>query len=132
MRAGAIEAIVIGTSAGALEALSVVLPALPATFALPVFVVVHVPPDKKSVLRLVSRLAKPEQLIFIGVIDPINPVVETSSQVRDWVVEAAFFIPEKQLGTTDDCGFAPFGDDVSTSRETAFAKITARRPTLSW
>jgi two-component system, chemotaxis family, protein-glutamate methylesterase/glutaminase len=50
MTAGAIEAIVIGTSAGALEALSVVLPALPAAFALPVFVVVHVPPDKKSVL----------------------------------------------------------------------------------
>ena len=30
------------------------------------------------------------------------------------------------LGSTDDCGFAPFGDDVSTSRETAFAKIRAR------
>jgi 5-methyltetrahydropteroyltriglutamate--homocysteine methyltransferase len=30
------------------------------------------------------------------------------------------------LGTTDDCGFAPFADDVSTSREKAFAKIKAR------
>jgi 5-methyltetrahydropteroyltriglutamate--homocysteine methyltransferase len=30
------------------------------------------------------------------------------------------------LGTTDDCGFAPFGDDTSTSRDTAFAKIRAR------
>ena len=29
-------------------------------------------------------------------------------------------------GTTDDCGFSPFGDDVSTSRDTAFAKIAAR------
>jgi len=44
------EAIVIGASAGALEALSVVLPALPAAFDLPIFVVVHVPPDKKSIL----------------------------------------------------------------------------------
>ena len=44
------EAIVIGASAGALEALSVILPALPADFDLPVFVVVHVPPDKKSIL----------------------------------------------------------------------------------
>lgn len=44
------EAIVIGASAGALEALSVILPALPATFDLPIFVVVHVPPDKKSIL----------------------------------------------------------------------------------
>ncbi len=30
------------------------------------------------------------------------------------------------LGTTDDCGFSPFGDDTSTSRDTAFAKIRAR------
>jgi 5-methyltetrahydropteroyltriglutamate--homocysteine methyltransferase len=31
-----------------------------------------------------------------------------------------------QLGTTDDCGFSPFGDDTSTARELAFAKIRAR------
>src|ERR1700722_6794309 len=31
-----------------------------------------------------------------------------------------------QLGTTDDCGFAPFADDTSTSRDIAFAKIRAR------
>ena len=83
-------------------------------------------PDKKRVLRLISQLAKPEHLIFIGVIDPIDPAVETAEQVRDRVLEAASFIPVKQLGTTDDCGFAPFGDDVSTSREKAFAKIKAR------
>ena len=29
-------------------------------------------------------------------------------------------------GTCDDCGFAPFGDDTSTTREIAFAKIRAR------
>jgi two-component system, chemotaxis family, protein-glutamate methylesterase/glutaminase len=44
------EAIVIGASAGALEALSVILPPLPADYRLPVFVVVHVPPDKRSIL----------------------------------------------------------------------------------
>jgi len=83
-------------------------------------------PDRPRVLRLVGELAKPEQVIFIGVIDPIDPVVETAEQVRDRVLEAAAFIPDRQLGTTDDCGFAPFGDDVSTSREKAFAKIRAR------
>ena len=46
----AVEAIVIGASAGALEALSAILPALPEGFRLPVIVVVHVPPDKRSVL----------------------------------------------------------------------------------
>ena len=44
------EAVVIGASAGALEALSVILPALPVEFALPLMIVVHIPPDKRSVL----------------------------------------------------------------------------------
>ncbi len=44
------EAVVIGASAGAVEALSVILPSLPADYRLPVFVVVHVPPDVKSIL----------------------------------------------------------------------------------
>ncbi len=44
------KAVVIGASAGALEALSVILPALPADFGLPIMVVVHIPPDKRSVL----------------------------------------------------------------------------------
>lgn len=44
------EAVVIGASAGALEALSAILPFLPADYGLPVMIVVHIPPDKKSVL----------------------------------------------------------------------------------
>ena len=44
------EAIVIGASAGAVDALSRVLPALPAQYKLPVMVVVHVPNDKRSAL----------------------------------------------------------------------------------
>ena len=47
-------------------------------------------------------------------------------EVRDRVLEAASYIPLDQLGTTDDCGFSPFSDDTSTTRETAFAKIGAR------
>ncbi len=57
---------------------------------------------------------------------PINPHIETAEEVRDRVLEAAEYIPVAQLGTTDDCGFSPFSDDRSTSRDTAFAKITAR------
>jgi 5-methyltetrahydropteroyltriglutamate--homocysteine methyltransferase len=83
-------------------------------------------PDRKRVLRIVSQLAGPQHLVFIGVIDPINPVVETAAQVRDRVLEAASFVPVTQLGTTDDCGFAPFADDTSTARDTAFQKIRAR------
>ena len=46
--------------------------------------------------------------------------------MRDRVLEAAEYIPLTQLGTTDDCGFAPFSDDTSTGRDTAFGKIRAR------
>jgi two-component system, chemotaxis family, protein-glutamate methylesterase/glutaminase len=45
-----IEAVVIGASAGALDALSIVLPALPPGYKHPVIVVVHVPPTKLSAL----------------------------------------------------------------------------------
>jgi 5-methyltetrahydropteroyltriglutamate--homocysteine methyltransferase len=83
-------------------------------------------PDRKRVLRIVSQLLQPNRTVFIGVIDPINPAVETPEQVRDHVIEAASFIPVAQLGTTDDCGFSPFADDVSTARDTAFKKIQAR------
>jgi len=83
-------------------------------------------PDRKRVLEIISKLAKPHHLIFIGVIDPINPAIETAEQVRDRVLEAASILPANQLGTTDDCGFAPFADDTSTARDTAFQKIRAR------
>jgi two-component system chemotaxis response regulator CheB len=48
-------AVVIGASAGAVDALSVVLPALPPGYPLPVAVVVHVPPDKKSAMAELFR-----------------------------------------------------------------------------
>jgi 5-methyltetrahydropteroyltriglutamate--homocysteine methyltransferase len=83
-------------------------------------------PDRKRVLQIISKLAAPHHLVFIGVIDPINPAIETAQQVRDRVLEAASFLPANQLGTTDDCGFAPFADDTSTARDTAFQKIRAR------
>lgn len=44
------KAVVIGASAGAMESLSAILPALAADFPLPVMVVVHLPSDKKSIL----------------------------------------------------------------------------------
>src|SRR5437870_8901077 len=83
-------------------------------------------PDRKRVLKLIRDYAKDEQRIFVGVIDPLDPRVETPEEVRDRVLEAAEYIPLDRLGTTDDCGFAPFADDTSRTRETAFEKIRAR------
>jgi 5-methyltetrahydropteroyltriglutamate--homocysteine methyltransferase len=82
--------------------------------------------DRVRVLKTARVLLKPGQTLFVGVTDPINPRLETAEEVRDRVLEAAEFIPVESLGTTDDCGFSPFADDTSTSREIAFAKVRSR------
>jgi 5-methyltetrahydropteroyltriglutamate--homocysteine methyltransferase len=83
-------------------------------------------PDRRRVLKIIRKHLRPDQRIFVGVIAPINPDIETAEEVRDRVLEAAEYIPIEQLGTTDDCGFSPFFDNTSLSRDTAFAKIQAR------
>jgi 5-methyltetrahydropteroyltriglutamate--homocysteine methyltransferase len=83
-------------------------------------------PDRKKVLKIVRERIRSDQRVFVGVIDVVDPRVEPQDEIRDRVLEAAEFIPFGQLGTTDDCGFAPFSDDTSRSRDTAFAKIRAR------
>jgi 5-methyltetrahydropteroyltriglutamate--homocysteine methyltransferase len=90
------------------------------------FVALAREPDRRRVLAQIVQHRKPQQQVFVGVIDPLDPRIETAEEVRDRLLEAAEFIPPAQLGSTDDCGFAPFCDDRSTSRETAFAKIEAR------
>jgi len=82
--------------------------------------------DQRKVLATIKQYMQPGQHVFVGVTDVNNGRIETAEEVRDRVLEAAEFIPLDQLGTTDDCGFSPFCDDRSTSRETAFAKIRAR------
>ena len=83
-------------------------------------------PDRERVLKIIRKYRKQDQRVFIGVIAPIDPRVETPEEVRDRIIEATRFIPPENLGTTDDCGFSPFSDDTSTTRDKAFAKIKAR------
>jgi methionine synthase II (cobalamin-independent) len=82
--------------------------------------------DPAKSLKLIGEELRPNQKVFIGVIDVCDENIESAETVRDRVLLAAEHIPVAQLGTTDDCGFSPFSDDVATSRDTAFAKITAR------
>src|SRR5438270_943623 len=63
--------------------------------------------DRVRVLKIIRDHMKPGQRIFIGVVAPIDPRVETPEEVRDRTLEAANTIPVDQLGTTDDCGFSP-------------------------
>jgi 5-methyltetrahydropteroyltriglutamate--homocysteine methyltransferase len=82
--------------------------------------------DSVRVLKMIRDCMKPGQRVFVGVVAPIDPHIETPEEIRDRILEAAKYIPVEQLGTTDDCDFSPFSDDTSTSRDTAFAKIRAR------
>jgi 5-methyltetrahydropteroyltriglutamate--homocysteine methyltransferase len=82
--------------------------------------------DRARTLKIVRAHIKPHQRVFVGVVDPGDPNIETPQIVRDRILEAARHIPADQLGTTDDCGFSPFCDEVTISRDTAFAKIKAR------
>lgn len=50
-----IRAVVIGASAGALQALSRILPLLPADYPVPVLAVVHVPADRRNMLASVFQ-----------------------------------------------------------------------------
>lgn len=76
MSAGRPQAIVIGSSAGALAALSSILPALPAGFTLPVIGVVHLPSDRRSILaellqrkcRVPVREAEDKEPIEVGTV----------------------------------------------------------------
>jgi two-component system chemotaxis response regulator CheB len=67
-------AVVIGASAGALEALSAILPRLPSEYERPIMIVVHVPPYRQSVLvdlfaskcRLAVKEAEDKESIRAG------------------------------------------------------------------
>lgn len=94
--------------------------------------------DKERVYRLIGESIRTDadgvkQVAFIGVIDPLNPTVETPEAVAADLVAAARHIPVDQLGATDDCGFSPFSIDEKPrhgspdfARDIAFQKITAR------
>ena len=72
----AIKAVVIGASAGGVQALLQILPALPASYRLPVLIVVHVPPDRDNALvslfqarcQIEVREAEDKEPILPGVV----------------------------------------------------------------
>ena len=94
--------------------------------------------DKDRVYQLIGDNLRSDangvtQMAYIGVINPLNPRVESPEEVRDALVRAANFIDKEQLGATDDCGFSPFSIDEKPNhgspdfaRETAWQKIQNR------
>jgi methionine synthase II (cobalamin-independent) len=94
--------------------------------------------DKDPVYESIGKHVRSDangvaQTAFVGVINPLNPRVESPEEVRDALVRAANFIPREQLGATDDCGFSPFSIDEKPNhgspdyaRDVAFQKIHNR------
>ena len=73
------------------------------------------------------------QMAYLGVINPLNPRIESPQEVAEQLVRAANFIDKNQIGSTDDCGFSPFSIDEKPNhgspdyaREVAFGKIKSR------
>jgi methionine synthase II (cobalamin-independent) len=94
--------------------------------------------DRESVYKLVGEHSREDangvpQVVFVGVINPQNPRVESAQEVCDELVAAAKHIPKERLGATDDCGFSPFSIDekplhgsADYARDIAFQKISNR------
>jgi methionine synthase II (cobalamin-independent) len=94
--------------------------------------------DKERVYKSIGENIRRDangvkQVAFIGVINPLDPRVESAQEVCDDLMLAAKYIPKDQLGATDDCGFSPFSIDVKPkhgspdlARDIAFQKIKAR------
>jgi methionine synthase II (cobalamin-independent) len=94
--------------------------------------------DRDRVYALIGEYLREDangvpQFAYVGVINPLNPRVETPEEVRDALVRASNFIPKERLGSTDDCGFSPFSIDEKPNhgspdyaRDVAFQKIANR------
>jgi methionine synthase II (cobalamin-independent) len=94
--------------------------------------------DRDRVYKLIGEHLRDDangvaQMAYLGVINPLNPRVESPEEVRDALVRASNFIPKERIGATDDCGFSPFSIDEKPNhgspdfaRDIAFQKITNR------
>ena len=94
--------------------------------------------DREAVYAMCGEYSRDDadgvpQVCFMGVINPLDPEVETAEHVANELVTAAKYIPVSRLGATDDCGFSPFSRDVKPkhgspdfARDIAMRKIAAR------
>ncbi|KAI9802342.1 MAG: hypothetical protein M1833_001848 [Piccolia ochrophora] len=94
--------------------------------------------DKEKVYKEIGNNIRKDangvkQLAFVGVVNPLDPRVETPEEICEAIVNASNFIAKDQLGATDDCGFSPFSIDHKPkhgspdfARDIAFKKIANR------
>jgi len=83
--------------------------------------------DRRQVLAIIKKHLKADQKVFVGVTDPINPLVETEEEIRDRVFEAAEYIPLNQLGQLTTAG-SPRSEMTLPPR----ARRLSQRSALGW
>ena len=69
-----IKAVVIGASAGALETITPLLASLPADYPLPIIIVIHLPPDKNSIM---ARLLGEKSNITVKEAEDKEPILSS-------------------------------------------------------
>ncbi|KAN0025003.1 hypothetical protein ACTFIV_009412 [Dictyostelium citrinum] len=82
-------------------------------------------PNQNQILESVANNIKSDQKVFFGVTE-ISPLVETVDKILNTILSIAKIVPTDRFGITDSCGFSPFYDDQSCSRDTAFQKMKNR------
>jgi methionine synthase II (cobalamin-independent) len=94
--------------------------------------------DRDRVYKIIGENSRDDadgvpQMCYVGVVNPLNPRVESPQEIHDALVRAANFIPKERLASTDDCGFSPFSIDEKPNhgspdyaRDVAFQKIANR------
>jgi len=68
-----VRAVVMGASAGAVEALSIILPTLAEDYPLPVIIVVHLPPDKNSIMAKLLQMKCRIEVREVEDKEPLEP-----------------------------------------------------------
>lgn len=97
---------------------------LPALFRMKVgrfYIQLASEPDRRRVPGKIRTLLQPDQILFIGVIDPINPSIETLEEVRARTLEAADLIPARSWNNRRLLILASCGRHFNFA--SAFAKI---------
>ncbi|KAM9988520.1 hypothetical protein ACTFIZ_012274 [Dictyostelium cf. discoideum] len=82
-------------------------------------------PNKSQIISSVADNIKPNKKVFFGV-TKISQSVETVDEIIETISQIAGKLPIEQFGITDSCGFSPFYDDQTCSRDIAFAKMKNR------
>ncbi|KAN0023256.1 hypothetical protein ACTFIU_011423 [Dictyostelium citrinum] len=114
-----------GSSHSAMVNLAEIIPKLLTLKCSRFYIELSAEPNQNDILESVANNIKSGQKVFFGVTE-ISSFVEPVGNILDTILSIAKIVPIDQFGITDSCGFSPFYDDKSCSRNTALEKMKNR------